>query len=84
MSEPFSAGRSLDCIRELPFNSLKRMEEPVRPAAAMPLEPSEEQVRAVKGALSFLAALIAFYGELVEQDAHADAGPAGSESIDLQ
>jgi hypothetical protein len=84
MSEPFSASYSPASIRELPFNSLKRIGEPVRPAEAMPLEPSAEQVRAVKGALNFLAALIAFYGELVEQDAHADAGPAGSKGADPQ
>lgn len=77
MSESFSADRSPVSIREVPFKSLKPSTEPVRPATPAPLEQSVEQARAVKGALNFLAALIAFYGELIERDGLTDDGLAG-------
>jgi hypothetical protein len=72
MSESFSANRGPAPVYELPLKGAK----PVRPVAAMPLEPSLEQVKAVKGALNFLTALIAFYGELVEQEGLANAEQA--------
>jgi hypothetical protein len=76
MSESFSASRRPAPVYELPLKGAKMAAKPVRPVAAMPLEPSLEQVKAVKGALNFLTALIAFYGELVEQEGLANAEPA--------
>jgi hypothetical protein len=54
--------------------------------AGPPPDPTLEQIRAVKGTLSFLTALITFYGELIEQDAHASNGTAtaGRKGANLQ
>jgi hypothetical protein len=43
-----------------------------------------EQIRAVKGTLNFLSALIAFYGDLAERDAHHSARNEDNESASLQ
>ncbi len=79
MSESFPADRFPVPMGELPFDGLHVVAEPVRPLAAMPLEPSLEQARAVRGALSFMAALLEFYGEMIERDRLADAEPSHSE-----
>jgi hypothetical protein len=79
MSESFPADRFPVPMGELPYNGLQLVAEPVRSVAAMPLEPSAEQARAVRGALSFLAALLEFYGEMIERDVLADAEPSHSE-----
>ena len=84
MSESFSANSVPVPAIELPFDGLKLVAEPVRPVSGMPLEPSLEQMRAVKGALGFLAALLAFYGEIIEQGEVPGREPFGSESSGLQ
>jgi len=84
MSESFPADRFPVSMGEPPYNGLHVVAEPVRPVAAMPLEPSPEQARAVRGALSFLAALLEFYGEMIERDVLADAEPSHSEVSGVQ
>ncbi len=67
MSEFLPAGSQTAPATGLSCGDLKLAVEQ-EPTAAMPLDASMEQARAVKGALNFMAALISFYGELMERD----------------
>jgi hypothetical protein len=69
MSESFPAGSRAVPASKFSCDDLALATEP-----AMPLEASLEQARAVSGALNFLAALIAFYGEVVERGELDDGG----------
>ncbi len=90
MSKQIPARRRPFSIHETSLGSLEQAdtEEAGEPActACTPPEPTIEQIRAVKGTLSFLTALITFYGELIERDALAGTGTdtAGSKDANLQ
>jgi hypothetical protein len=89
MNEPFSARRGPFSIQEPTLGGLEQADaeeigEPILPATGIPPEPTIEQMRAVQGTLSFLTALITFYGDLIERDAPADAGSASGKGANLQ
>lgn len=84
MSESFSAGRGPFSIHELSLDCLEQAEESVRPVAAVSSDPTIEQIRAVQGTLNFLTALMTFYGEMLERDAHSDTGTARGKGAGLQ
>ena len=74
MSESFAADRGLVSIQDVPC--LTQPEEQNCPAVLIPFEPNTQEARDLRGALSFLFALIVFYDELIEQNAPADAPEA--------
>jgi hypothetical protein len=84
MSESFSARRSPFSLHELSLDCLEQAEEPVRPMAAVASDPTVEQIRAVQGTLNFLTALMTFYGEMLERDAHSGTGQARGKDAGLQ
>jgi hypothetical protein len=88
MSKQLSARRRPFPIQETSLGSLEQADmeeagEPICTARTSP-EPTIEQIRAVRGTLSFLTALITFYGELIERDAHAGTNTAGCKDANLQ
>jgi hypothetical protein len=83
MSEFFPAGSQTVPATGSSCGDLELAVEQER-TAAMPLDASMEQARAVKGALNFMAALISFYGEMIEREKLDHAGTAASERPPLQ
>src|SRR3974390_2328504 len=78
MSMSNTAGHGTATPSESPSDSLMRTEKVSGVAAPMPFEPHSPEADALRGAMSFLFILIAFYDELIESGAPDAGDPARS------
>ncbi|MGO9984112.1 MAG: hypothetical protein ACLPIX_07875 [Rhodomicrobium sp.] len=77
MSETFSPNSGAPA-RKTRANSLTQTVAPELSGLTMPFEPQSEEADALRGAISFLFTLIAFYDELIEADGTAASDLAAS------
>lgn len=84
MSMSHTAGQDAAATCEAPSDGSMRTEEVNGVAVPTPFEPHSPEADALRGAISFLSSLIAFYDELIESGSFGAGDPAGSGSSPIK